>query len=105
MDARHPPAPARFALSPINRRRWRNFKSSRRGYASLWFFGIIFVLSLFAEFIANDKPFLVKYDGHYYVPVLFSYTETTFGGDFETEADYRDPYLTKLIRDKDGYVL
>jgi microcin C transport system permease protein len=99
-----PPArPAR--LSPINRRRWESFKRNRRGFYSLWIFLVLFVVSLFAEFIANDKPFLVKYDGKYYVPALFTYAETTFGGDFETAADYRDPYLQKLIADKDGYML
>jgi microcin C transport system permease protein len=99
-----PPArPAR--LSPINRRRWESFKRNRRGFYSLWIFLVLFVVSLFAEFIANDKPFLVKYDGRYYVPALFTYAETTFGGDFETAADYRDPYLQKLIADKDGYML
>ncbi|MDQ0470232.1 ABC transporter permease [Labrys wisconsinensis] len=105
MDAPNPAARRRWVLSPLNRRRWRNFKASRRGYVSLWVFGILFVLSLFAEFIANDKPFLVQYDGHTYVPVFSAYPETTFGGDFETEADYRDPYLTKLIQDKGGFML
>jgi microcin C transport system permease protein len=99
-----PPA-RRTRLSPINRRRWDSFKRNRRGFYSLWIFLVLFVVSLFAEFIANDKPFLVKYDGKYYVPALFTYAETTFGGDFETAADYRDPYLQKLIADKDGYML
>jgi microcin C transport system permease protein len=100
-----PPAThRRLALSPINRRRWRNFKSNRRGYWSLWIFLVVFVISLFAEFIANDKPFLIKYDGHYYFPALFAYSETTFGGEFETTADYRDPYVQKLIADKGGYM-
>jgi microcin C transport system permease protein len=95
----------RFALSPINLRRWENFKANRRGYWSLWIFLVLFVLSLFAEFIANDKPFLIKYDGGYYVPVLVNYPETTFGGDFETTADYRDPYLQKQIADKGGWMV
>ena len=95
-------APERAGLSPINRRRWENFKANRRGYWSLWMFLILFVVSLFAEFIANDKPFLVLYDGGAYFPALKSYPETTFGGDFETEADYRDPYLQKQIAEKGG---
>jgi microcin C transport system permease protein len=99
------PPRRRSRLSPINRRRWQNFKANRRGFHSLWIFLILFVLSLFAEFIANDKPFLVKYDGKYYVPALVTYAETTFGGDFETAADYRDPYLQKQIADKGGYML
>jgi microcin C transport system permease protein len=66
---------------------------------------VLFVVSLFANFIANDKPLLVKYDGHLYWPVLFNYSETTFGGDFETTADYRDPYLQKQIAEKGGIVI
>ena len=95
----------RFALSPINRRRLKTFRANRRGYWSFWIFAVLFVVTLFAEFLANDKPFLVKHDGHYFVPVLFSYPETAFGGDFETEADYRDPYLLGLVRDKGGFIL
>jgi len=83
----------RFAVSPLNRRRWESFKANRRGYWALWIFLVLFVVSLFAEFIANDKPFYVSYDGKSYFPVLVTYPETTFGGDFETAADYRDPFL------------
>ncbi|WP_051660816.1 ABC transporter permease [Bosea sp. 117] len=92
-------------LSPINARRLANFRHNRRGYWSFWIFLVLFVLSLGAEFIANDKPFLVKYDGGYYWPGLVSYPETTFGGDFETEADYRDPYLQKLITESGGWMI
>jgi microcin C transport system permease protein len=95
----------RFALSPINQRRWQNFKANRRGYLSLWVFLVLFITSLFAEFIANDKPFLIRHDGHYYFPVFTTYPETAFGGEFETAADYRDPFLTKLIDEKGGYML
>ncbi len=95
----------RFTLSPINRRRWRNFKANRRGYWSLWLFVILFVVSLFAEFIANDKPLLVTYEGSAYFPVFVSYPETEFGGEFQTEADYRDPYVQKLISDKGGHIV
>jgi microcin C transport system permease protein len=121
MDARTPPVPAsakpsppapavadrrrRLSLSPINRRRWDNFKANRRGYWSLWIFLTLFVMSLFAEFIANDKPLVVSFDGKVYFPVLVDYPETAFGGDFETAADYRDPYLQKLIAEKGGYML
>jgi microcin C transport system permease protein len=100
-----PPERHRLAISPLNRRRWLSFKANSRGYWSLWIFLVLFVVSLFAEFIANDKPFYVRYDGKSYFPVLFTYTETTFGGDFETGADYRDPYLQKLIAEKGGYML
>ena len=92
-------------LSPINKRRWQNFKRNKRGWWSFWIFLVLFIASLFAEFIANDKPFLVSYEGHWYYPVLVRYPETKFGGDFETEADYRDPYLAKLIAAKGGYMV
>jgi microcin C transport system permease protein len=66
---------------------------------------ILFVVSLFAELIANDRPFLIKFDGHLYWPAFVTYPETAFGGDFETAADYRDPYLQKLIKDKGGAIV
>jgi microcin C transport system permease protein len=100
-----PPDGKRVALSPVNRRRWENFKANRRGYWSLWIFLVIFVVTLFAEFIANDKPFYVRYDGRSYFPVFFTYPETTFGGDFETATDYRDPYVQKLIAEKGGAMI
>jgi microcin C transport system permease protein len=99
------PVTKRGWLSPINQRRWQNFKANRRGYVSFWIFLVLFLVSLGAEFIANDKPFYVRYDGKSYFPVLTTYTETTFGGDFETGADYRDPYLQKLIAEKNGFML
>jgi len=99
------PPPSRFALSPLNKRRWQNFKTNRRGYWSLWVFLALFLVTLFAEFIANDKPLYISYDGKSYFPVIFTYPETTFGGDFETAADYRDPYLQKLIADKGGRMI
>ncbi|MGI8526718.1 MAG: ABC transporter permease, partial [Pseudolabrys sp.] len=100
-----PPQLKWISISPLNKRRWENFKSNRRGYWSLWIFLVLFIVSLGAEFIANDKPFLVKYDGHYYSPALFTYPETMFGGGFETAADYRDPFVQKKIDDKGGYML
>jgi microcin C transport system permease protein len=77
-------------LSPIQARRWRNFKSNKRAFWSLVLFSFLFVLSLFAELLANDKPLLVQYRGDFYVPFAKFYPETTFGGDFLTEAGYRD---------------
>ena len=94
-----------ISISPLNKRRWENFKANRRGYWSFWLFLILFIGSLFAEFIANDKPFLVKYDSHYYSPALFTYPETTFGGDFETATDYRDPFVQQKISEKGGYMI
>jgi len=84
-------------LSPLNRRRLRNFRHNRRGYLSLWLFLVLFVTTLCAEIIANDKPLIVSFDGELYFPFLRAYPETTFGGDFETETDYRDPYARELI--------
>ena len=85
-------------LSPLGQRRWRNFRANRRAFWSLIIFTVIFVLSLFAEFIANDKPFFVKYRGEFYTPLFSFYPETTFGGDFKTEAVYNDPVVKCLIR-------
>ena len=95
----------KFAPSPLNRRRWENFKANRRGFWSFWIFMVLFIGSLFANVIANDRPLMVKYDGHLYWPVLFNYAETTFGGDFETTADYRDPYIQKQIAAKGGSII
>lgn len=92
-------------LSAINQRRWRNFTNNRRGYWSLWIFLALFVFSLFAELIANDRPLLVRYDGKFYTPVFVAYPETTFGGDFETETKYRDPFVADLIKEKGGWML
>lgn len=91
-------------LNPINQRRWAQFKRNRRGWWSLWIFSVLFVLSLGAEFIANERPLLVHYNGDWYFPVLVSYPETTFGGDFPTEAEYRDPFIAELI-EADGWTL
>jgi microcin C transport system permease protein len=94
-----PPEPKKgvLALSPLNRRRWTNFKRNRRALWSLWIFGILFGLSLFAEFIANDKPILVSYRGELRAPIFSFYPETAFGGDFRTEAAYTDPEVQCLI--------
>jgi microcin C transport system permease protein len=91
-------------LSILNQRRWANFTANRRGYWSLWIIAVLFVLSLFAEFIANDRPLLVSYKGGLYTPVLVDYPETTFGGVFETRADYNDPFLKDAIA-ADGWMV
>jgi microcin C transport system permease protein len=97
-------APKASRLSPLSQRRLANFKANRRGYWSLWVFLVIFVLSLFAELIANDRPLLVRYEGGFYVPIAASYPETAFGGEFETEADYRDPFVAEQI-DAKGWMI
>ncbi len=88
---------AKQPKNSLARRRWRNFKKNRRGFYSLILFTILFILSLMAEVISNDKPFLVQYQGSYYFPLLKKYPETVFGGDFETETDYRDPYILEKL--------
>ncbi|MCC7037534.1 MAG: ABC transporter permease [Alphaproteobacteria bacterium] len=87
-------------FSSIAKRRLSQFQRNRRGYFSLWIFAAIFALSMCAELVANDKPIFVSYDGGYYAPIFKSYPETQFGGEFETEADYRDPAVAELINKK-----
>jgi len=104
------PAGARFALSPLNRRRWENFKRNRRGYISLWIFSVLFVISLFANFIANDQPLMIRYAGRSYFPVFFAYPDTTFAEKDDpdalgTAADFRnDAKLVERIN-KNGWIL
>ncbi|MBN9053580.1 MAG: peptide ABC transporter permease [Shinella sp. 65-6] len=88
--------PRKGLLSPTNKRRWENFKANRRGYWSLWIFLVIFVLSLFAECIANDRPILASYKGELLFPVVIAYPEEKFGG-FLAETDYRSDFITEEI--------
>ena len=92
-------------LSKLNQRRLSNFKNNKRGYYSFWIFTFLFIVTLFADFIANEKPLLVKYNSNYYYPIFSYYSETTFGGDFETEADYKDPFVINLINEKGWIVM
>ncbi len=85
-------------LSPLNQRRWRNFRADRRAWWSLLLFGVLYILSLGAELLANDHPLLVSYRGDWRMPFLHFYSEADFGGDFKTEASYRDPVVQCLIR-------
>lgn len=85
-------------INPITRRRWDTFKANRRGYISFWILLSLFVLSLFAECIANDRPILIKYKGEYLFPIFVEYAENeTFSGALETEADYSDPWIVNEI--------
>ena len=95
-----PPLPRQgfVKLSPINRRRWQNFKANRRGYWSFWIFMVLFVLSLFAEFLANDRPIVANYKGEWLFPVVVEYPEEKFGG-FLARTDYRDPVIKKEIEE------
>ena len=108
MAAPPPPPDERFLGVRVSRftlRRLRNFRRNRRGFWSLWLFLAIFAATLPAEFIANDKPLLVSFGGEWFVPVMKAHAETEFGGEFETEADYRDPYVRELIEDAGGWIL
>lgn len=88
-----------------SQRAWYRFCKNKRGYYSLWIFSILFLLSLLAEVLSNDKPIIVHYNGDYYFPVFKSYAETTFGGDFETETDYSDEYVRGLLTADDNWML
>lgn len=89
----------------LSRRRWRRFRKNRRGFYSLAIFTLVFSLSLFSELISNDRPLLVKYQGQYYFPIFKVYPETTFGGDFETETDYIDPFFLEIMSGPGNMVL
>lgn len=93
-----------MALSNINKERWNRFRANRRGYYSLWIFLLLFIISLFAEVVANDKPLIILYRSELYFPFVFKYTEIEFGGEFETEADYRDEYVKDLIN-QNGFII
>jgi len=87
-------------VTPLTHRRFANFRANRRGFWSLWIFLAVFGASLFAEFIANDRPLVVEYDGRFLFPVFTDYSETAFGGDLPIAADYRDPEVRKHIEAK-----
>ncbi|MGH6742684.1 MAG: ABC transporter permease subunit, partial [Bradyrhizobium sp.] len=93
----------RFDLSPLNKRRWTNFKANKRGYWSLIVFVVLFVVSLFAEFLANDRPIVMSYKGEILFPVLVDYPESKFGG-FLAITDFKDPVNLKEIEDN-GWAL
>ncbi len=95
-DARVAVRAPRASLSP-RQRAWLRFRANRRGYWSLWIFLVIFGLSLAAEVLSNDRPIVVRYEGHTYYPLLRNYPETTFGGDFRTETDYLDPFIRERL--------
>ena len=92
-----------WRLTPINRRRWESFKANRRGTWSLRVFLALFLLSLFAEVIANDKPLVVGYKGDTLFPVLVDYPESKFGG-FLAVTDYKDPVILEEIG-KNGWMI
>lgn len=87
-----------FINSSMLKRRWRVFCKNKRAFYSLWIFGVLFVLSMAANFVANEKPLFIYKDYKVYFPIFVSYPEKVFGGDFDTEADYNDPYVKKLLQ-------
>lgn len=91
-------------MKPITKRRIEQFKSNRRGYWSLWIFLVLFVVALLADVVANDKPLLVWFEGKPHFPIIVTYPETHFGGEFATEAEYRDPFVQDLI-DEGGWAI
>ncbi len=91
-------------LNPVNQARWARFRQNKRGYWSLWMFAIIFVLSLFSELIANDRPLLVRFDGSFYFPAVVEYSESDFGGPLPTRADWQDPWLRQQVEER-GWAL
>jgi microcin C transport system permease protein len=105
-----PPSRHSIVISPLNKRRWENFKANRRGYWALWLFLALFILSLFAEFIANDKPIFIWVNNRPYFPAVITYADTTFAKTpdpnlFGTAADYRDDYLMGLIEKEGGFLI
>ena len=92
-------------LSPLTIRRIKNFKGNRRGLLSALVFSLLFFVSIFAEFISNDKPIIVVFNKNLYLPVFEKIPETFYGGEFETEADYKDPYVKKLINDNGFFIM
>ena len=91
-------------LSPLTIRRINNFKSNKRGVISSYIFLSLFLISIFANFIANDKPIFVKFNDNYYFPIFEKIPEIFYGGEFETETDYKDPYVIDLI-ESDGFLI
>ncbi|WP_062204613.1 ABC transporter permease [Aureimonas sp. AU12] len=89
-------ATKRARLSPLNKRRWQNFKANRRGWWSLWVFLALFLVTLVAEVVANDRPVLISYKGDFYTPILVDYPEEVFGG-FLPVTNYRDPFIQDEI--------
>ena len=92
-------------LSPLSRRRLANFRRNRRGWFSLWAFGLLLLLSLGAELVANDKPLLLGYQGSLYFPAFKRYTEQQFGGQLPFQPDYRSQYVRQLIEGQGGWML
>ncbi|CAK9889288.1 MULTISPECIES: ABC transporter permease [Pseudomonas] len=94
-----------FSLSPVSRRRLQRFRRNRRGWISLWLFGLLLLVSLGAELVANDKPLLLGYQGQLYFPAFKRYSEQQFGGQLPFQPDYRSQYVRQLIEGQNGWML
>lgn len=105
MSSAHIEKKLKLALSRRRAKIWQRFKRNKRGYYSLILFAIFFGISLAAELVSNDSPLLVKYNGNLYFPIFFSYPEVTFGGDFETETDYKDPLILENLNKTGNFVI
>lgn len=92
-------------MNERTKQRWNKFKANRRGFYAFIVFCVVLALTSMADFIANDKPIVVHYDGKWYFPIFRQYPETTFGGTFKTMADYKDPYLQKKINEKGFFIM
>ena len=92
-------------MNERNRQRWNKFKANKRGFYAFIVFCFVLILTSMADFIANDKPIVVRYDGEWYFPIFRQYPETAFGGEFKTAADYKDPYLQKKIEEKGFFIM
>ncbi|MBI5277980.1 MAG: ABC transporter permease [Burkholderiales bacterium] len=86
-------------------RAWRRFRRNRLGFTSLAIFLVLVTASLFAELLSNDKPFVVRYNGEFYFPMVNTYPEKTFGGDFESPTDYNDPRIRKNLSSGSNWAL
>jgi len=104
-EAGEPAAEEKSRFSPITQRRFANFRANRRGYWSFWIFLALFSVTLLAEFVANDKPLIIRYEDRFYFPIFKKYAETEFGGVFKVEAEYKDHFVQKLIEDKGGWMV
>ncbi|RMX08642.1 ABC transporter permease [Corticibacter populi] len=97
--------PVETAILSPRQRAWRRFKRNRLGYWSFLLFAAMLVLALLAELLSNDKPLVLRYEGQYYFPIVKHYPEKTFGGDFDTEADYLDPFIRARITSDGNWAL
>ena len=100
-----PGAQGRAASASPAARAWQRFRRHRRGYISLWIFGVLFGISLFAGVLSNDRPLLASYQGQWYTPLWHDYPETTFGGDFLAPTEWHDPFIQRQLGQDGNWAL